>query len=47
MAKGQTILYFFVWFMLLSAPHEVLMHLNFIVKQRDERDIYIVCSCSG
>ena len=28
MAKGQTILYFFVWFMLQSAPHKVLSHLK-------------------
>ena len=30
MAKGQTILYFFVWFMLLSAPHKVLAHQKFV-----------------
>ena len=29
MAKGQTILYFFVWFMLSSAPHEVPGHISF------------------
>ena len=29
MAKEQTILYFFVWFMLLSSPHKVLYHSKF------------------
>ena len=28
MAKGQTILYFFVWLMLHSAPHKVPRHLK-------------------
>ena len=32
MAKGQTILYFFVWFMLLSAPHKALGHLKFDIR---------------
>ena len=39
MEKGQTILYFFVWFMLLSSPHKVLGHLIFDNKSRKlERD---------
>ena len=38
MAKGQTILYFFVWFMLVSAPHKVLGHLKFD-SQATQREI--------
>tara|TARA_B100000575_G_scaffold254978_1_gene224479 strand:- start:8919 stop:9245 length:327 start_codon:yes stop_codon:yes gene_type:complete len=40
MAKGQTILYFFVLFMLIFAPHRVLEHKKSIVKQRNERERY-------
>ena len=43
MAKGQTILYFFVWFMLLSAPHKVLGHQKFVnLATKRERDILFV-----
>ncbi len=43
MTKGQTILYFFVWFMLLSAPHRVLGHEKFDNKlTRRERDTLFV-----
>ena len=42
MAKGQTILYFFVWFMLLSAPGKVLMRLIFN-SQATKRKRYIHC----
>ena len=43
MAKGQTILYFFVWFMLLSAPHKVLGHLKFDSQAtKRERDTLFV-----
>ena len=38
MEKGQTILYFFVWFMLLSAPHKVLIHLKF--DSQETKEIY-------
>ena len=38
MGKGQTILYFFVWFMLLSAPHKVLIHLQF--DSQETKEIY-------
>ena len=38
MGKGQTILYFFVWFMLLSAPHKVLIHLKF--DSQETKEIY-------
>ena len=34
MAKVQTILYFFVWFMLPSASHKVLEHWNFYNKAK-------------
>ena len=43
MEKGQTILYFFVWFMLLSAPHDVLGHLKLDGKAtKRERDTLFV-----
>ena len=43
MAKGQTILYFFVWFMLFSAPYKVLGHLKFDSKEtKRERDTLFV-----
>ena len=43
MGKGQTILYFFVWFMLLSAPHKVLEHLRYDSKAtKRERDTLFV-----
>ena len=38
MAKEQTILYFFVWFMLITSPHKVLRIQNLVVRQRNERE---------
>ena len=43
MAKGQTILYFFVWFMVLSAPYKVLGHLKSASQETKwERDTLFV-----
>ena len=43
MAKGQTILYFFVWFMLSFPPHRVPGHLKFDSQAtKRERNILFV-----
>ena len=43
MAKGQTMLYFFVWFMLISAPHKVISHWKFNSQEtKRERDTLFV-----
>ncbi len=40
MAKRQTILYFFVRFMLISAPHHVLGHLKVDKLSNETKEIY-------